>query len=184
MKCGCPIAATRNWVNDVVIALALCPWAKRSIHSHTTRFKLSNANNKQQLAMAIQDEIQHLLHNPNLETTLLVHPHVLDTWDEFYPFLNSIEQSIRESSIDEDIQVVGFHPDFEFAGELPSDPSHWTNRSPFPTCHILRQQAVTVALDGHDESLSITSTNQDTLRKLGSGRMRVLLHQCMQNPPD
>ena len=170
------IAATRGWVDKAVIALTLCPWAAQA----DLRYVHTHAQDARALKLDLQREIDALLRptTPRDATTLLVHPQAMITFDEYYPFLAEFEQHLRYANLSEQVMVVGFHPDFLFGGEEPEDASHYTNRSPWPTTHILRQESVTRAVEAHGDSLSIPVVNQGTLRRLGRQHMQSLLDEC------
>ena len=104
------------------------------------------------------------------ETTLLVAPHVKELADDFLLFLCVVERCdeiLEQHELDGHLQLAGFHPDYYFEGEQVGDPGAYTNRSPYPTVHLLRRVDVSRAVDAHPDTLRIPDDNVERLRDLG-----------------
>jgi len=143
MKMASVVGATRRWVSDVVIGLVLCPWAQPARDRGGIRYAVTAAPTPEALLAEVAAEMHLMQELPEIETTLLIHPYALRAWDDFYPWIVlDAEGWLEREGLDEDFQIVGFHPGFCFGGEEADDPSHWTNRSPYPMTHILRQASV------------------------------------------
>lgn len=165
------IKATKTWLEKFVLALNLCPFAHKPFQEGQIRFVLSEAKDTDSLVRDLLPELMFLFDNDpkDWETTLLVHPHCLHAWDDFWSFLEIAEEIVDEAGLTGVFQLVGFHPDYLFGGEDPTDSSHFTNRSPFPTIHILREESLSEAADGPMDTEAIPVENVKRLRELGRG---------------
>jgi hypothetical protein len=164
------IVATRAWVDQAVIGLNLCPFAKAPQVKGQVRYVLSDAMTKAALLTDLVAELQHLATaQPDaLETTLLVHPRVLTDFSDFNDFLDEADAALAGLALDGQLQIASFHPQYRFAGTDADDVTNATNRSPYPTLHLLRETSVDRAVQAYPEAALIFERNMDTLRELGS----------------
>ena len=135
------IAETRAWVELSVIGLNLCPFAKAPQNKGQVRYVLSEAREPEALLASLVDELNLLAEAPaeRIETTLLIHPHVLADFADYNDFLGIAEDAIAELGLEGTVQVASFHPRYQFAGCAADDVTNATNRSPYPTLHLLRE---------------------------------------------
>ncbi|MEO5881962.1 MAG: DUF1415 domain-containing protein [Caldimonas sp.] len=164
------LAVTRAWVERAVIGLNLCPFAKAPQVKGQVRYVLSEARDAQALLAALVDELNLLAGTPaeEIETTLLVHPQVLGDFADYNDFLGIAEDRVAEVGLEGVIQVASFHPRYRFAGSAPDDITDATNRSPYPTLHLLREESVERAVAAFPEAEAIFAANMATMRRLGS----------------
>ena|SRR5271165_5996610 len=163
------IAATRRWVEKAVIGLGLCPFAEGVYRSDGVRFQVSEQRSAAGLLEELRSELKFLqASDPRLcETTLLIHPWVLSDFIEFNDFLQLCDATVADLDLEGEIQVASFHPQYQFAGTQPDDIENHTNRSPFPTLHLLRESSVERALAAVPDPESIYQNNIRRLRELG-----------------
>lgn len=163
------IAATRHWVERAVIGLNLCPFAKAVERRGQVRYVVSRAETEEQLLADLRAELQHLAVTPAevTDNTLLIHPGVLRDFFAFQTFLARAEMAVRKAGFDGVIQVVSFHPEYQFADAEPDDLGNLTNRAPYPTLHLLREASITQAVDAFPAAESIYERNLETLNELG-----------------
>lgn len=163
------IAATRTWLERAVIGLNLCPFAKAVHVRNQIRYVVSDARTEEQLASELRSELRTLqaAAPADIETTLLIHPWVLLDFMEFNGFLTEADVALEELRLVGEIQVASFHPGFRFAGTEPDDITNFTNRSPYPTLHLLREASITRAVEAYPRPESIYEANLETMRKLG-----------------
>lgn len=173
-----PIAATRRWVERAVIGLNLCPFAKAVYVKQQVRFVLSDASTPEALLEELAEELVLLRDTDpeQIDTTLIVHPTLFPDFEVFNDFLGIADEVVAEHDLEGVIQVASFHPDYQFEGTEPDDITNATNRSPFPTLHLLREDSVAraVASEGGDAE-AIVARNMDTLRRLGPQGWRDLM---------
>jgi uncharacterized protein len=172
-----PIAETRRWLERAVIGLNLCPFAKAVHVRRQIRFVLSGATTNAQLARELESELARLRDaDPDvLDTTLIVHPHVLVDFDDYNDFLDEADACLSRMDLAGEVQVASFHPDYRFAGEPVSDPANCTNRSPYPMLHLLREASVERAVAAFPDPDVIVERNIATMRRLGVDGYRRLL---------
>ena len=164
------VAETRAWVEQAVIGLNLCPFAKAPQVKGQVRYALCEARDPEALLEALVDELKLLVETPaeRIETTLLIHPEVLGDFADYNDFLDVAEAAVVELGLEGVIQVASFHPRYRFAGSAEDDPGNATNRSPWPTLHLLREESVERAVAAFPEAEAIYEANIETLRRLGA----------------
>ncbi len=163
------VAATILWLENVVIGLNLCPFAKAIHVKNQIRFVVSPACESIGLLEVFKRELSLLVATDpvQIESTLLIHPRVLRDFVEFNDFLAGCDFAIEELELDGVVQVASFHPQYQFAGTKIDDVTNYTNRSPFPMLHLLREESVTRAVESFSDVESIYQKNMATLKKLG-----------------
>jgi uncharacterized protein len=163
------IAATEHWLKTAVIGLNLCPFAKAVQLKNQIRYVVSDATNIDALAEDLVAELESLAEasEEKVDTTLVICPHVLDDFLDFNDFLDVADGIVEELELDGILQVAPFHPQFQFEGTEADDITNYTNRSPFPTLHLLREDSVTRAVEAFPDDLRIAETNIETMKKLG-----------------
>lgn len=170
------IAATEVWLEKAVIGLNLCPFAK-SVHvKKQIRYVVSQAENIDDLRDELVRELEHLAEaNPEaLDTTLFIHPWVLNDFYDFNDFLEIADQTVIDLDLDGILQIANLHPDYQFADTEPGDIENYTNRSPYPTLHLLREESIDRAVAAFPNAESIYERNIETVRKLGKEGWRKL----------
>ncbi len=172
------IAATRHWIEKAVIGLNLCPFARAVWVKDQVRIVVSTARHVDGLLDDLDRELELLKDTPaeRLDTTLIVHPTLFPDFEVFNDFLDIADEVVAEHGLEGVVQVASFHPDYRFEGTEPDDITNATNRSPFPTLHLLREDSVAraVASEGGDAD-AIVARNMDTLRRLGPQGWRGLM---------
>ena len=164
-----PIADTRLWLQRAVIGLNLCPFAKAVVVKDQVRFVLSDATTPDALLETLGEELLRLRDTPatDIDTTLIVHPQVLGDFLDYNDFLDEADGLVEALDLDGVLQVASFHPDYQFAGTAPDDIGNATNRAPYPTLHLLREDSVARAVDAYPEPDGIIDRNLETLERLG-----------------
>lgn len=172
-----PIAATQHWLERVVIGLNLCPFAKAVHARRQVRYVLSEDTSAEALLETLARELALLRDTPaeEIDTTLLVHPHVLGEFLDYNDFLDAADALVAGMDLEGVLQVASFHPDYVFAGSDPGDVANCTNRSPYPTLHLLREDSVSRAVAAFPDPDVIVERNIETLRRLGHAGWRQLL---------
>ena len=172
-----PIAATRHWLRRAVIGLNLCPFAKAALVKEQIRFVLSEARDADALLEDLLAELTHLRDTPaeQIDTTLLIHPYVLTDFLDYNDFLDVADAALTALDLDGEIQVASFHPDYRFADSDEDAIENYSNRSPFPMLHLLREASVERAVAAFPDADAIVERNMATLNKLGvEGWQRLL----------
>jgi hypothetical protein len=135
-----------------------------------------------QLVQEIGLELAHLSNTSEevLATSLLVMPELLADFDEYNQFLDIAEQIISDQNLDGVIQIASFHPNYQFAGAQPDALQNYSNRSPYPLLHFLRESMVTKAVDGAIDTLAVSEQNKATLAKVGHRELKRRLDRCFE----
>ena len=169
-------AATRNWLEKAVIGLNLCPFAKAVHVKQQIRYVVSTATTPEALAEELMAELALLRDaDPDtIETTLLIHPQVLGDFLDFNDFLDVADAIVEEMELDGELQVASFHPDYQFADSQADDIENFSNRSPYPTLHLLRESSIAQAVEAFPDAADIYETNMATLQRLGHAGWRRL----------
>ena len=172
-----PIDATQDWLEKAVIGLNLCPFAK-AVHARgQIRWVLSPARDEDELLELLTAELRLLAAAPpeDIDTTLIVHPHVLSDFRDFNDFIGLAEDALEGLELDGVLQIASFHPDYQFEGTAPDDVGNCSNRSPHPTLHLLREASIDKAVAAFPEAESIYQRNIETLERLGTAGWQRLM---------
>jgi uncharacterized protein len=163
------VAETRAWVRRAVIGLNLCPFARAVDVKEQIRYVFSDATDAETLLATLCVELQRLADTEpeQVDTTMVIHPGVLTDFEDFNDFLELADAAVEDMNLDGILQVASFHPRFQFADTEPDDITNATNRSPYPTLHLLREESVDRAVAAFPEAETIFERNMETLEKLG-----------------
>lgn len=166
----------RHWVDTMVVGQNLCPFAKRSLDAGGVRYKVFEGD-MASLAEAFVGELQLLDVDERIETTLLIIPAGLEDFMDYLDILDGANQIITELGYEGVYQIASFHPDYQFEGTEHNDPSNYTNRSPYPILHLLREESMEKAIQayGRDNAERIPNNNIEHLEQLGLARIQALL---------
>ncbi len=176
-------AETLAWVDRAVIGLNLCPFARAVRAKQQLRCVVSAAIDTETLLRALLDEARHLLDTDaaTCDTTLLVHPQVLKDFADYNDFLDVAEAALSAMGCDGELQLASFHPDYQFAGTEPDDVTNATNRSPYPTLHLLREASIDRAVQAFPDAEAIYEVNLRTMESLGQAGWQALQAQCRRD---
>lgn len=171
------IEQTQRWIADIVIGLNLCPFARRVFDGALIRYTVTDATDVNALRAALESELRTLANTPaiEVETAFLIHPNALADFLDYNDFVADAEALIAEMGLEGVIQIATFHPRYQFAGTRVNDLENYTNRSPFPMLHLLREESVTKVNDDPEKLADIPRRNVETFRRLGLTKVRAML---------
>ena len=160
---------TMRWLERAVIGLNLCPFAKAVHVKNQVHCVVSAAQSLEALRDDLIQELKDLvaLSPDERDTTLLVIQHLLNDFYDYNDFLNVADDCLLALGLEGDIQIASFHPQYQFAGTDENDITNFTNRSPYPTLHLLREASIDRAVEAFPEAEAIFEVNMATLEKLG-----------------
>ena len=163
------IAATREWLEKAVIGLNLCPFAKAVHAGNQIRYAVSDAQTREALLADLGRELQMLVaaDRADVETTLLIHPRVLVDFLDYNDFLDIADAAVEKLGFASTIQIASFHPQYRFADTEPDAIENFSNRSPYPMLHLLREESVERAIAAFPDVARIPERNIETLRSIG-----------------
>lgn len=174
------ISETKNWLETVVIAHNICPFAKREMDRKSIHFALENSTDIETCLENLIDECARLDENEKIETTLLIYANAFADFDDYLDFVD-VAQALLEAEDYEGIyQLASFHPRYCFDGSTENDAANYTNRSPYPMLHLLRENSLEEALDSYQHPEMIPENNIKLTRELGLDKMKATLAACYE----
>lgn len=172
------ITTTKNWIEKVVIGLNLCPFAKPVFQKNKIQYTVSPATTEAQL---LEDFVLCLqsfcAKSPaTAETAILILPFVLADFEEYLDFFEIVEQVIIEAGLEGIIQAASFHPAYQFEGTTPEAIENYTNRSPYPLIHLLREDSIEKVRLNYPDIEAIPERNMETMRQLEieNGKLKII----------
>ena len=164
------VADTRRWLERAVVGLNLCPFAKAVLVKQQVHVAVSEDDDAQGILAELQRELDALLALAARarDTTQLVVPRGMADFHTFNDLAKRAERMVRKRGLEGVVQVAHFHPRFVFAGTDEDDLTNATNRAPYPTLHLLREESMDRAVAVFPDAAAIYETNMQTLRELGS----------------
>ncbi len=169
------INSVRHWVESFVIGYNLCPFAKRELLNNRVRFVVSEAETEEKLLSALQAELEKLTQDSYIETTLLIHPNVLQNFYDYNEFLSVAERMLTEMELEGVYQIASFHPNYQFDGTSTDDAENYTNRSPFQMLHLLRESSLERAIENYVDVEKIPDRNIKLMNNLGEAKLEALM---------
>ncbi|QBF81666.1 DUF1415 domain-containing protein [Shewanella maritima] len=172
------VVETENWVKSVIMKYNICPFARREVERKTIRY---HAIEQTQLKLVLQDFIQECLFlddNPQVETTLVILPRGFEGFYQYLDLVDLATDLLYEQGYEGVYQLASFHPDYCFDGEPFDSASNYTNRSPYPTIHIIREASMEQALADYNEPETIPERNITFAERKGSEFFVKLLEKC------
>jgi uncharacterized protein len=159
----------RLWLDDFVVDLNLCPFARPLLNASNLRIAVCEASDEAALRRAFLQELNLLQRSTeqDIATTLLAFPHALQDFEDYLWFLDDAQELLREARLEGVVQLASFHPQYRFAGEAPDAASHYSNRAPYPLIHLLREDMLTRALEEFATPERIPGRNIETLNAIG-----------------
>ena len=173
------IAAVQRRVKSFVVDMNLCPFAKRELTRNRIRFSSTAAKTEEALLMALQAELELLDNDTAIETTLLIHVNLLQDFDDYNQFLDYTDKLLGQTGFEGVYQIASFHPHYRFDGTGPDDAENYTNRSPYPMLHIIREESLARAIAESANVDQIPARNIELMNDLGQARLRTLLQACI-----
>lgn len=192
--------ATRLWIERVVIGHNLCPWAAGIHTTGKLKFLVAESRNKniklsyrkkilkeaKALITPYESDENGTTPIERYESTVIILPYSLDDFSDYLDFISIVEEDLNRAGLTDYVQVATFHPQFRFDQTQPTDPENYTNRSPFPIAHLLRENDVTQAVDSFDGQTDVIwNQNIETMRTLGlslvEGKLKDIIHDVSEN---
>jgi hypothetical protein len=167
------IEKTDAWLRDWVIALNLCPFAGHPYEQGKVDIVATESGDVDSVFRFVLSELDRLQQTApeELETTLVVVEKLLASFDEYLDFLQLLESAISESGLEGIVQIASFHPHYCFEGVAEDDAANYTNRSPFPMFHLIREESLEKAVAAYPEPEKIPQRNIKLLREMGIGEI-------------
>ena len=170
------VQATQGWLERAVIGLNLCPFAKAVHVKQQVRYAVCASDDPAVLLQDLRRELLHLAaaDPEQLDTTLLIAPRCLPDFLDFNDFLSAADALLEELGLEGDYQIADFHPRYQFAGTEVDDMGNFSNRAPYPTLHLLREDSIDRAVEAFPEADAIFEQNIARLEQLGPAGWQAL----------
>lgn len=175
------IKQTEAWLTSFIINYNICPFAKREHDRASIRYAVFDQNQIEQCLEFVIKECQILDTETNIETTLLIFPNTFKCFDNYLDFLSLAETLLTDLHYEGVYQLASFHPDYCFDGETSDDPANFTNRSPYPMLHLIRENSLEHALKSYPHPENIPERNIGLTRQLGLKKLQAILLKCYGN---
>jgi len=178
------IEQTKCWLSSVIIELNFCPFAQREFVKESICYDVSMAHGLEANLHELARALVHLDEHAEIETTLLIFAEAFSEFNDFVEMIDYADQLIDELGYRSTYQLAHFHPDYCFEGEEADDAANYTNRAPFPTLHLLREDSLQKAINKHPDTANIPDNNIKLARELGLAKMQALLTNCLSKTND
>jgi hypothetical protein len=175
------MTSVKSWIEKVIVGLNFCPFAKKVMERNTLRYAIFSATQVKDALSHLLEELSLLDRLQNIQTTLLIFPEGFSDFDDFLDMLGQANTLIERGGYGGIYQLASFHPDYCFDGEERNDPANYTNRSPYPILHILRESSVEEVLERYPQPESIPENNITKARELGLSFLKALLDKAKIN---
>ncbi|TQV72247.1 DUF1415 domain-containing protein [Aliikangiella marina] len=162
------INAIKYWIKNTIIEYNFCPFAKREFDRGSIHFELVNDANTEEQLHSLVNEFKRLDESSEIETTIVIYPVGLESFFDYLDFLEIANDLLIEEGYEGTYQLASFHPDYCFNDVTQEDPSNFTNRSPYPAIHILREASLEKVLEGYLDPESIPENNIELARETGA----------------
>jgi hypothetical protein len=169
------INSIKIWVEKMVVGLNLCPFAKKEVIRNRVRYVNSTATTQEQLLMNIKSELELLNDDKSIETTLLIHPKTLDDFYDYNEFLAYADDLLVDMDLDGTYQIASFHPDYQFGGTAINDAENFTNRSPYPMLHLIREESLEQAVANYPNIDKVPTRNIELMKKIGTEKLQEII---------
>lgn len=172
------IQATEQWINTVIIKYNFCPFARKEMNENSIRYVVKPSSSIDHIIDATLQECQYLDATPQTATTLVILPQGFDNFERYLDLIELVQSQIIDPDYQGIYQLASFHPLYCFADSDPQDAANYTNRSPYPTLHLIRESSISAALADYPDSEQIPQRNIALARRKGQDNMAQLLAQC------
>jgi uncharacterized protein len=173
------IEHTKKWITDVVIGCNFCPFAARVVNQQTVFFKVEITTATNICLEAFLQEVTRLDNDESIETSFLIFTDAVKNFNDYLDMVSVAEKLLKQYKYDGIYQLASFHPQYKFAGAPENDAANYTNRSPYPMLHLLRESSIDQALEHFNDPESIPDRNINFAREKGMVYMKMLRDGCM-----
>ncbi|MEO7524168.1 MAG: DUF1415 domain-containing protein [Ferruginibacter sp.] len=175
------IEQTKNWINTVVVGCGFCPFAAKEMKRGSVHYVVLQNATKSSALEAVVRSMQLLDTKENIETSLLIIPEGFSSFNAYLELTDMAETLLAKEKYEGIYQVASFHPQYLFAGSKADDAANYTNRSPYPMLHFLREESVSKAIDSYPNINEVPYRNIRFANEKGIDYMKNLLIMSMTN---
>ena len=173
------IAQTIKWITDVVVGCNFCPFAARELKRGSIHYEVIKSKERKAVLEALAQAFYRLDENKKAETILLILSEGFNSFSDYLQLVALAESLLKKEGYEGIYQVASFHPEYLFANAVADDPANYTNRSPWPMLHLLREESLSQAIDNYPGTENIPQNNIDFAKAKGLAYMLLLRQACM-----
>ena len=174
------IQQTKNWVEEVVIGLNLCPFASQPFQKKSIEYTVCNGDSIEQHLQQLADCFNRLNDTSDIETSLLIYPDTYQSFDSYLDFLDYSNGLLEDLNYIGIYQIASFHPHYRFEGSTEDDASNFSNRSPYPMLHLIREADLEKAIASYPDIEQVPENNIKKLREIGYEEMQKTLKKLVE----
>lgn len=171
------IIKTQAWISEFIIKYKICPFAQKAFNNNRIYYALDDSPTIEGSLNTVYNECQRLDGHLEIETTIIIYPDNLTQFDQYLDFVFMAEELLLKYNYEGVYQLASFHPEYNFRGENVQDPVNYTNRSPYPMLHIIRESSIDEALKSYSNPEQIPNNNKQLLRHMGIDKIEAILHK-------
>ena len=174
------IAATKQWVDEIIIGLNFCPFAKKEFINNTIHYHNSSAEQLKSALHELVEQCRYLQKHDKLETTLVIYTKGFRHFERYLDLVDYANDLIVESGFEGVFQLASMHPEYCFDGVDYDDASNFTNRSPYPVIHIIREASMAKVLSVYKAPEKIPDNNITLANDKGTNYFQQVLARIHQ----
>ena len=168
------VQQTKTWLKKIVIGLKLCPFAEQPFQSDSISYTVSSGDSTEQHLQQLADDFTKLDTDTSIETSLLIYPDAYQTFEQYLQLLELANGLLEDLNYTGIYQIASFHPDYQFQGSAENDASNFSNRSPWPMLHLIREDSLKKILASYPDIEQIPENNIKKLRDIGFQQIKIL----------
>jgi hypothetical protein len=174
------VEQTQAWLNQVIIAYNICPFARAVAEKNLIHYQVDEAITVAENLTTLIAQAEYLdQHDDDVETSLLIYPQQFAEFEDFVDYVALADELLIMQGYEGIYQLASFHPHYCFAEADSQDAANYTNRSPYPMLHLIRERSIENALQHFPHPESIPERNITLTRQLGLAKMQALLAACI-----
>ena len=173
------IKHTKRWIKDVVIGCNFCPFANKVVKQNAVHYEVTFSDNQKSCLETLLAVLKMLDATPSIDTAIMIIPNGFEPFLQYLDLIHLAERLLKKNGYDGIYQIASFHPLYLFAGSKDSDPANYTNRSPYPMLHILREESIDKALEHHANPEAIPTNNIAFAKEKGLAYFQMLRDSCL-----
>ncbi len=177
------VDATKQWLDEIIIGLNFCPFAKKEFVNNTICYFKSEAEQVKPALQTVIEQCHYLQEHEEIETTLIIFAEGFRRFDRYLDLVDYANDLLIESGFEGIFQLATMHPEYCFADDDFDDASNFTNRSPYPMLHIIREASMARVLAVYKDPEKIPEQNMALAEQKGSNYFQDVLKRIHQNHP-
>lgn len=177
------VEATKQWLDEIIIGLNFCPFAKKEFVNNTICYYPSKTQQLKTALNVLLEQCHYLQQHDDVETTLIIFTEGFRSFERYLDLVDYANDLLVESGFEGIFQLATMHPEYCFADDDFDDASNFTNRSPYPMLHIIREASMARVLSVYKNPEDIPTQNIVLAEQKGSDYFKEILTRIHQTHP-